>query len=386
MASTMENVGHLREFNPQTCDWQIFKSRMENFFVANEIKDEDRKRAIVLNILNEEAYKLVFNLCLPTQPEKMKYVDLLRIITEHFKPQQSVFSARYKFYNAKKIEYETPKEWAARLRSLAAHCQFEESLEIALRDQFLMGYEKGAVQDRLFEEDVKVTFAKVIDIATSKMATRSTSIETSNLKKDENLYQVASTSQSSKFKQGTHMSQQGKMQKRSAQVGTYSPCLVCGRVNHLSKFCFHKNLSCNICNLKGHLATVCNNKIKQSVGKGKRNTRTVHNIDDNSSCDDNLQLFSIDNVNTDRDFTIEVKIENKQIKFQIDSGASISAINYDTYVQNFSNIAWQRTDKRLFLYNKQEMKPVGICTLNVRYKEKNENIDFYIIENGGIPL
>ncbi|KAK9886182.1 hypothetical protein WA026_015694 [Henosepilachna vigintioctopunctata] len=97
-----EHVGHLREFDPANSKWTIFKKRIDNYFLANEINDEKRKAAILLNVLNEEAYKLISNLCLPVEPESKSYLDLSKMLMEHFKPSGNVFGARFKFYTAKK--------------------------------------------------------------------------------------------------------------------------------------------------------------------------------------------------------------------------------------------------------------------------------------------
>ena len=139
MAAT-ENVGQLREFDPANSDWAIYKRRLDNYFVANDITDDNRKRPILLNLLNENAYQLVRDLCLPTEPEDKTYASLVAIISSHFKPLLTIFAARYKFYNARKVVSESARDWAARLRNLASSCDFESTqfLQIVLRDVFII--------------------------------------------------------------------------------------------------------------------------------------------------------------------------------------------------------------------------------------------------------
>lgn len=122
-----ETFGHLREFSLRKSDWSIFKARLENYFVANGIKSEadgDKKRAILLNVLDEEAYQLIFDLVSPDKPEGKTYDQLVGALDKHFKPQHSPLAARYKFYAARKEPGETAREWAARLRGLAVGCEF----------------------------------------------------------------------------------------------------------------------------------------------------------------------------------------------------------------------------------------------------------------------
>lgn len=170
MAENTVTLGHLREFDFNSNVWSLFKPRLENYFLANEIVQEEKKRAILLNTLSEESYQLVFNLCMPDNPESTSYVALIKIINEHFEAAQPIFASRYKFYSSRKHVGESPKEWCPRVRSLAAYCDFSNvELKTLLRDQFIVGYEKGSVQDRLFEEEKEVTLAEAVGIACSKM-------------------------------------------------------------------------------------------------------------------------------------------------------------------------------------------------------------------------
>lgn len=61
--------------------------------MANKITDYKQEAAILLNLLNEEAYKLLLNLSLSTQPESKKYSELTRLLPQHFQLSLSVFTA-----------------------------------------------------------------------------------------------------------------------------------------------------------------------------------------------------------------------------------------------------------------------------------------------------
>ncbi|KAJ8929143.1 hypothetical protein NQ314_018199 [Rhamnusium bicolor] len=111
-------------------------------------------------------------MCLPAEPGDKSYSDIVKLMDNHFKPVISVFACREKFFEARKVPQESPKEFAARLGSLVAVCQFEGSEEIgkALVNRFIIGYEAGSVKDRLYEEKKSVSFEKVVEIASSKAA------------------------------------------------------------------------------------------------------------------------------------------------------------------------------------------------------------------------
>ncbi|XP_044751933.1 uncharacterized protein LOC123311883 [Coccinella septempunctata] len=250
-----DHVGHLREFDPENSEWSIFKKRLQSYFVANQIEDENRKSAILLNILSEDAYRLLYNLCIPDEPESKTYKDLAERLTEYYKPSGSIFGARFKFYNARKSQNESPKEWAARLKSLAAPCQFElDEMKVLLRDIFIVAYNKGPVQDRLMEEKKTLTFEEAVEVASIKSVVQPTSSSSSFenfLKKETELHFSSSKRRQNPADKGrthgfsaegaagtrTFSSQRGRIETESQQDShsEKSPkCTVCGRRNHAS--------------------------------------------------------------------------------------------------------------------------------------------------------
>ena len=119
----------LPEFDYEKDDFSISKKRAANFFSANEeTVTEYRKRALLLNALSENSYRLLTNLCLPHCPEFKSYAQLVETLGNHFKIITPVFLNRYQFYSACKMGSETPTEWGARLRSLAALCEFSDGI------------------------------------------------------------------------------------------------------------------------------------------------------------------------------------------------------------------------------------------------------------------
>lgn len=297
----MENVGHLSEFDAINSIWPIYKRRMDNYFIANEITDNKRKRAILLNLLNEETYQLVFNLCLPIEPEKKSYSDLINLIDKHFKPTVSIFAARYKFYNAKKEESESSREWIARLRSLAAACDFEATfLQIVLRDVFIIGYNPGAVQDRLLEEGVETKLEKVVAVALAKSVTKPMELSLSMVKQEPpEVHYVGPGA--------------AEERRRSRFRGASSPafvakssCKVCGRQNHTTERCAFKDYACHACGKKGHLATVCMNK--------KVNFQNYLEPEDNN-CLYHLNFKS-------NPILLDIEIENVMFTLSLDTGST----------------------------------------------------------------
>ena len=46
----MASNGHMGEFNNQLEDWRSYTERLQNYFIANDIKSEAKQRAILLSV------------------------------------------------------------------------------------------------------------------------------------------------------------------------------------------------------------------------------------------------------------------------------------------------------------------------------------------------
>ncbi|XP_044760380.1 uncharacterized protein LOC123317833 [Coccinella septempunctata] len=162
-------IGKIQEFNFNISDWTIYKARLDNYFEANNITGVKR-RAIFLNMLDEDSYRLMFDQCSPVKPEQKSYEQLLEIFDKHFAPVHTPFAERIKFYESERGPEESPNEWVARVRRLAIQCEFDNHLETVLRDKFICGFGKGLVLDRLLEEKITIYLADAVKIANHKMA------------------------------------------------------------------------------------------------------------------------------------------------------------------------------------------------------------------------
>lgn len=389
---TVQIVGHLREFNLSNSDWPTYKARLSNYFLANSIVDASKKRAILLNVLDEEAYKLMFSLCSPTKPEDLTYEQLLSKFNRHFLPHKVPLAERYKFYHAKKLEHETPKEWSARIRSLAVKCEFGAELEVCLRDRFISGFEKGPILDRLLEEKITVTLEEVTSVAENKMAAQNhfQNIAPSSTIKQEVLQHLRDREGSSYAQGGTRTKGAGG---NSQKTKAPKYCKVCGKSNHEKDKCYFKNYTCKFCNIKGHLSSVCFEKNKNSnhyKSENKpRNKNKHYFVDENansSGTDDDLNLFAITNMKNKNSFEVQILVENKLTDFQIDTGASISAISEKLYRSKFDHLKLLPTSKSFYFYNGVQVNPVGKIDVNIKYKGLQNRLTIYVMKNGGPPI
>ena len=60
--------GSIAEFHRSEEDWTIYSERLQHYFTANDITDDDKKRAILLSVCGSSTYRLIRNLVAPEQP------------------------------------------------------------------------------------------------------------------------------------------------------------------------------------------------------------------------------------------------------------------------------------------------------------------------------
>jgi len=86
-------------FSGDPTKWEDYVERLENYFVAHDIKTEVKKRAVLLSECGTAMYKLIRNLVVPQKPSEIEYKALLDKTKEHFSPTPSCIVEHYKFYS-----------------------------------------------------------------------------------------------------------------------------------------------------------------------------------------------------------------------------------------------------------------------------------------------
>ena len=76
-----------------------------------------------------------------------------------------------------------------------------------------------------------------------------------------------------------------------------------------------------------------------------------------------------------------LKVGNSTLFCQLDTGAYASVINTTQLRQIAPNARVNKTKKTLVSYSQHQIKPKGYVTLPVRFKDKELNVNFYVIDS-----
>ncbi|XP_061709832.1 uncharacterized protein LOC133532993 [Cydia pomonella] len=261
----MAFFGNLTNFDHKTGEWQIFHSKLKQFFVVNKIVDEEDKRALLFTHMTDETYRLLRNLAHPKELEELEFKELVKLLDGHFKKKQCTYADKAKFYAATRVPSESLGDWAARLRGLATYCNFGAALEANLADRFILGLGSGPERDKLFEKTATLSMAEALEIAEKAAVAREAKTEMAATVKEEPVFYGASGN-------GHGRGGWNKGHRGGSSGGGTRPaggdqrqrddlrCAVCGMRNHDEDSCRYKRYRCQKCGVIGHLKKVCKSK------------------------------------------------------------------------------------------------------------------------------
>ncbi|XP_072380579.1 uncharacterized protein [Diabrotica undecimpunctata] len=155
-------LGFLREYSFYISDWIVFKAQLDNFFVVNNISDEIKRRALFLNVLDSESYKLVITLCKPAAPECTSLNSIINLLNEEFIGTPSIVTKRIHFYQLKKDEEETVEEWAAKAKNVAEFCKFGDDFDILLKKKFVSAFDDMKLWKYL-DENSEISYQDLVE-------------------------------------------------------------------------------------------------------------------------------------------------------------------------------------------------------------------------------
>ena len=122
MGTTMPTFGKVDEYQDE--DWRHYVEPLNHFFEANEITDAAKQRSILLVSVGAKTYKLIRSLVAPEVPKDKSYVDLAKVVQDHYKPKPSVLVERFKFNTRCQQQGETISVFLAELRRFSENCEF----------------------------------------------------------------------------------------------------------------------------------------------------------------------------------------------------------------------------------------------------------------------
>ncbi|CAC5397392.1 unnamed protein product [Mytilus coruscus] len=179
---------------------------------------------------------------------------------------------------------------------------------------------------------------------------------------------------------------QGK-QPESAKLIT---CYRCNKQGHKADTCRFKDQTCHKCKKKVHIQTACRSKLIK---------RNVHSLNADDSQDDEFGIYTVfankdtQKGNNDveiytvnsktKEITVDVKIDNKSVEMEVDTGSALSIIPKKEFDQMIPNRKLDSKDVILRTFSGEKFTPVGVTAVNVNYNDQSEILSLYVVQKGG---
>ena len=209
-----------------------------------------RAKCYLITSMSPEVFALLQNLASPesVNDEATTYTRMKELLIRHLDPKPTVLAEQFKFYHAKQVNGETTATYVARLRKIAAGCNFSD-FHARMFDQFIMGINNVEAQEYLLQSDLSTL---TLNTAFEKVMAMDRSRREALILRSSGDNPGPSTANVNKLKD------------------TEIVCRQCGLKRHKKRDCKTK---CFLCKRQGHVKKDCKSKKKQTSYKQKYDKR-----------------------------------------------------------------------------------------------------------------
>ena len=309
MRMASSQIGKIGEFTPSREDWTQYVEHLEHFFLANDIKSADKKRAVLLTAIHPAAYRRLRNLLSPAMLGDTPYKELVDAMKKHVNPMPSVTVQRFKFNSRVRLAEETVSTYVLELRSIAEHCNFGESLDDTFRDRLICGINKEQTQHHLLVES-KLTLKRALEIAQN----------------------LETASQNAQALQGQPPVQPETVTHDIGKLTGTQTCFCYGKGSHPPAKCKFKEAKCHQCGKVGHSKPVWHSRPVDKAVHLPAIRRNIHCVQDDMDTEPTKEytLFNLTTNKRSHPFQVTVHIDGQDLAMEIDTSASLSLISEDT--------------------------------------------------------
>jgi hypothetical protein len=319
-----------------------------------------------------------------------QYVSVVKIITDYFKPQKDVEAEMLKFRHMAHRMGESIDAFTVRLKTAALgrvfhNVELEVNMQIIMTANSTRVRQKGKAETVTLADLLKLTRAIEMESQSAKASYTEAKVESIELFKQEKLNQIKG--------EKAERSQQNWRKYPPAKGNSYekgNKCEKCNRIHKEDKYCPATNKEFLKFNEKGHFIACC--KVKSNKDGHLRaiysnqQEKETHEQSFESIKSDTLFSLSL-NINKRACPSIVAEVNGHQVKFGIDTQASINAISWIDFLRIKDQPELQICQTATWSYaGKTPLKSPGKYTANIKAngKETKADIHVFLEENGNL--
>ena len=361
-------------FAPRSEKFSAWLCRLENYLRYEKKTTEAERQCAILAFMGAEAFKRFFDK-VPSdkKPEDLKYEEITKLLVKIFEPGENLWTSRLSFRSTRQRSGESLEDFESRLRTAGRICRWTGAeLQMNLIEQFIGGLSEQTVQQAILVKcaastDLADVFVKTEELVNARKTTAAF----------RNGQSHAATTDVHKLQIRNRNSNNGKFAKKGTPVtdsrknSSTRRCYRCGDPNHIAPDCGHKDATCDKCGKKGHLGTVCKKLQSQYFLNEVPLLQEVpfHFVDENGK--DPIE--------------ITVRIIDRNVRMELDTGSGVSTMEYSRFIRMFPNEALHKNDVRLRSATQECFEPRNYAELPVTYNDVRRTLKLYLIDIPDFP-
>ena len=384
----MATYGNIGKFKQSEESWTQYVERLEQYFLANEVEDVAKRRAILLSVRGSKTYALARDLLQPAKPAETTFKKIVDTLENHFLPRPSEIVERYKFHRRNRNEDEGVAAYVAELRKLTEHCNFGETLPEMLRDRLVCGINNKKIQRRLLAER-ELTLKKAEEISLGEELAAKHVVDIQYDKTPSSVNRV-----DARDKNGVK------------DCHPDSECYRWGE-KHEAPACRFRDAQCFKCGRRGRLTKVCRGEKRQEKKTGKgtdygmregkhtgsrdsepakgKKKQPTHLVDEVSAEKGvyAATMYHIRGQSKPKAFEVTVELCGEPHKLEIDTGTTRTVLNEET-----CNILRDKLELKtvLSIYTGEKIPMSGEVLIPVKYQYQQHNLPAMVVKSPGSNL
>ncbi|CAH8611205.1 unnamed protein product [Schistosoma rodhaini] len=344
-----------------------YKKYEDVFNVDLETFDDAAKVRVLLRKLGTIEHERYTNYILPKNPRDISFEETVKILSQIFGEQSSLFNIRYQCL---KIVKAGNDDWVQHASIINRECE-RFKLSAMTEDQFkclvfvcsLQSSEDADIRTRILSKIEQCPNITLQEVTTECQHLVNLKHDTSMVENNGRLPYVQSVS--------------GKQKQNTTIKKPPSACWFCGEL-HYKRFCPYKNYRCTRCQLKGHKETCCKKKMH-------RRSSSVHYRRRKNCSSTNRIMVAHTSTEHNRRKYVTLEINGRRARLQLDTASDISLISRKTWSHIGKPLVLPTTQLALSASG-EKVNIAGEICCPVKKGNVQKNVKVYLTESPGLDL
>ena len=356
---------------------------------AQKAAVEKKMSATFITLIGKESYTVLKDLCYPDNPKDLKFKELVEKMRNHYSPKVNVAAETFRFQECSQEEGESVKDFANRLKRLAASCDFGTHLSRALRDQFVRGLRSRNLTKKLLVENK--SFSQALDMAIAEEVAEANAASLGGERPAAPVNAVNRQTERRGFRPAQSQSSRrcggcgGQWHANRQQCPAWGKaCRKCGKMNHFAKHCRSQSVNNVVDSTSEEVDPASMSSGPRQVGDPAEYSLNFINKVSGQAAGNSAQ-----SVNRVEPYVCSVEVGSTPVLFEIDTGAAVTIINEAEFakLQKAEKLSLSTEDlPRLRSYAGRILPVRGRVTSKVSHGQRSAELSFYVVEGSGPNL